>query len=180
MTLSKLKLEELGRLTPEEFKQTRKVPLTLVVDNVRSGHNVGSFFRTADAFAIERICLCGISPTPPHKEINKTAIGATTTVEWSYYNTTREAIDQLKESGCFIIGVEQTTKSVSLSEFEWKGEALAIVVGNEVDGLQEDILPLLDFCFELEQFGTKHSLNVSVCTGIVLWELGRQFRHLKS
>lgn len=174
MKWSKLKLDELGRLSPEEFEMAAKPPITLVVDNVRSGHNVGAFFRTMDAFAFEKIILCGISPTPPHKEINKTAIGATHTVNWKYKKSILEAVQTLKAEGYAIVGVEQTQNSIHLEDFSWDGGRLAVIVGNEVNGISEEILPLLDNCLEIPQYGTKHSLNVSVCTGIVLWALRNQ------
>ncbi len=178
--MKKLKLDELGRLSPEEFEKTSKLPITIVLDNIRSGMNVGSFFRSADCFAIEHIVLTGISPTPLNKEINKTAIGADRTMSWSYEEDVCTAVKDLKALGYTIIGIEQTNESISLSEFKASAhDKLAVIFGNEVNGLSESVLPLLDACIEIEQFGTKHSLNVSVCAGIVMWTLAQQIRQVK-
>lgn len=167
----KLKLEQLGRLDVETFKQTVKIPLVVVLDNVRSMHNVGAVFRTADAFLVEKIILCGITPQPPHREIHKAALGATESVEWTYKKDISEAITELKQSNYTLVGVEQTNNSVDISDYSIANDAkYAIVMGNEVDGLTDEALPLYDIFMEIPQLGTKHSLNVSVCAGIVMWE----------
>jgi len=170
--MRKLKLEELERATIEEFKKQPKAPLVVVLDNVRSALNVGSVFRTADAFAVEKIYLCGITATPPHKEISKTAIGATDSMDWEYVKDISDAINHLKSAGYKIFGIEQTSKTTLLQNVKIEpNQKIAIVMGNEVMGISDAILPLLDEVIEIPQFGTKHSLNVSVCTGIVIWEL---------
>lgn len=174
--MRKLKLEELNRLSVEAFKQSEKTQMVLVLDNIRSALNVGSFFRTADAFALDKIYLAGISATPPHKEINKTAIGAHMSVDWEHHAEVLTVIQQLKSDGYLIIGVEQTTESVMLGQVKLDGHKVAIVMGNEVDGLSDSILDYLDICVEIPQFGTKHSLNVSVCGGIVIWDLFKQLK----
>ena len=175
--MRKLKLEELGRDTQESYKVKDKLQITVVLDNLRSGLNVGSFFRTTDSFGLEGIALCGITPQPLNKEINKTAIGADRTVEWNYYEDTVDALKHLKDQGYHILGIEQTTESIPLSTVELTKETkLAIVFGNEVNGVSETVLPYLDQCIEIEQYGTKHSLNVSVCGGVVLWQLSRFLR----
>lgn len=173
--MRKYKLEELGRKTIEEFQATDKIPLVLVADNIRSGLNVGAFFRSADAFAIQEIILTGLSPTPPHKEINKSAIGATMSVAWQYKEDVVEAIQDLKKQGYLVYGIEQTNESYPLAKFKCEGK-VAIVMGNEVDGISTDALPLLDGAIEIPQYGTKHSLNVAVCAGIVLHALSNQMR----
>ncbi|MDY3317836.1 RNA methyltransferase [Riemerella anatipestifer] len=166
----KLKLEELGRIDIETFKKTSKTPLVVVLDNIRSMHNVGALFRTADAFLTEKIVLCGITPQPPHREIHKAALGATESVDWVYQKTISAAIEELKTQGYNIIGIEQTTDSISLSDFEINpNQKYALVLGNEVEGLSDEALSLYDSFIEIPQLGTKHSLNVSVCGGIVIW-----------
>jgi len=176
--MKKLSLEELGRLSAEAFREAPKTPFTLVLDNIRSGLNVGSAFRTADAFALERMILTGITVKPPHREVLKTAIGADTTVAWEYQADIGPALKELKATGHFLVGIEQTDQSRPLQEFEFPaGKPLALVFGNEVHGLSEEALPLLDSAVEIPQFGTKHSLNVSVCLGIVVWELFRQWKY---
>ena len=173
--MKKLKLEELGRLSVPQFKDADKLPVCLLLDNVRSLHNVGSAFRTADAFRIEKIYLTGITGTPPHREIHKTALGATDSVNWQYFESTSDAINQLKESGYRIIAIEQTTESQSLHQFTTnKEEKLCLVFGNEVNGVSDEAIALADGAIEIPQHGTKHSLNVSVCLGIVAWEIFRQ------
>ena len=169
--MRKLKLEELGRLSVEEYHMIPKTPVLVVLDNIRSAMNVGSVFRTADAFAIEKIVICGISATPPNREITKTAIGATESVSWEYIEDISEAIASLKSKGYTIAGIEQTDHSIKLGSVLPDAEKIAVVLGNEVDGISDEILYLLDYCIEIPQYGTKHSLNVSVCAGIVLWEL---------
>lgn len=173
----KLKLEELGRIDVETFKQTEKIPLVVVLDNVRSMHNVGAVFRTADAFIVERIVLCGITPQPPHREINKAALGATESVDWIYEKNISDALQNLKNENYKIIGIEQTSTSVLMTDYTIdKSEKYALVLGNEVDGLTDEALPNYDSFLEIPQLGTKHSLNVSVCGGIVMWEF---FKNLK-
>lgn len=169
---------ELDRPTVVQAKQLPKAPITVVLDNVRSALNVGSFFRTCDAFAIEALVLCGITATPPHKEIQKTAIGATESVKWEYYPTTLSAIEQLKKKGVEIWGVEQTDESIELMEMEIaENKAIALVFGNEVDGIDDEIIPYLDGAIEIKQLGSKHSLNVAVCGGVVLHHFVR--KHFK-
>ena len=169
----KLKNEELTRLSKEEFASAVKKPLVIVLDNVRSLHNVGSVFRTSDAFLIEKILLCGVTGCPPNKEIEKTALGATSTVKWQYFKTTVEAVSYLKENDFKIYGVEQAEKSVALNAFKCE-EKMALVFGNEVYGVEQDIIDLCDGVIEIPQLGTKHSLNISVSVGIVLWEMLRE------
>lgn len=173
----KLKLEELGRIDVETFKQTEKIPLVVVLDQVRSMHNVGAVFRTADAFLVEKIILCGITPQPPHREIHKAALGATESVDWVYEENISTALQNLKDENFKIIGIEQTSDSQIITDFKIsKDEKYALVLGNEVDGLSDEALPLYDSFLEIPQLGTKHSLNVSVCGGIVMWEF---FKNLK-
>lgn len=176
--MKKLSLKELNRISVEDFKTQEKAPFVVVLDNVRSALNVGSAFRTSDAFALKGIYLCGITATPPHKEILKTAIGADEAVEWSYFNQSIQAVQTLKSEGYYIIGIEQTDKSILLSDFQITfGQKYAFIFGNEVRGISDDILPYLDECIEIPQFGTKHSLNVSVCVGIIAWEAFRQWKY---
>ena len=173
----KLKLDELGRIDIEAFKQTRKIPLTVILDNVRSMHNVGAVFRTADAFVVERIILCGITPVPPHREIHKAALGATESVDWQYYESVSEAVIDLKSLKYEVLGIEQTNNSVVINDYKINAaKKYALILGNEVDGISDEILPLCDDFLEIPQLGTKHSLNVSVCGGIVMWEF---FKNLK-
>jgi len=174
--MRKLKLHELNRDSLEEFKVKDKHPFVLVLDNIRSAHNVGSIFRTCDGLNIEHIYLCGITAKPPHKEIHKTAIGATESVSWSYHDSVYETVNNLKEDYS-LIAIEQTTKSQSLDKFELPDShnKYALILGNEVDGVSEEVLSMVDLALEVPQFGTKHSLNVSVCTGIVVWECIRQY-----
>ncbi len=175
--MRKLKNEELGRKDVEEFKSTDKNPLVIVLDNVRSMHNVGSAFRTADAFLIEKIYLCGITATPPHREIHKTALGATESVEWSFVDKTSDAILQLKKQGYTILSIEQADKSIDLHEFNpEKDKKYALVFGNEVYGVEDEIVKMSDYVLEIPQFGTKHSLNISVSVGVVVWDLLNKIR----
>jgi tRNA G18 (ribose-2'-O)-methylase SpoU len=170
--MRKLGMDELGRKTVEEFKQADKKPVIAVLDNIRSMHNVGSVFRTADAFLIEAICLCGYTPQPPHRDIHKTALGATETVDWLYYPQAADAVLELKRRGYQVYAVEQAEGSMLLGRFEVPAnEKIAVVFGNEVEGVQDELLKLCDGCIEIPQFGMKHSLNISVAAGIVLWEL---------
>jgi 23S rRNA (guanosine2251-2'-O)-methyltransferase len=175
--MKKLKLEELGRISVEEFKDADKQPVSIFLDNVRSLHNVGSAFRTADAFRFEKIYLTGITGTPPHREIHKTALGATESVAWEYHESSLQAILELKRKGYVIVVVEQTTESKPLHEFQPELQTnYCMVFGNEVNGVCEEVLEHADMALEIPQSGTKHSLNVSVCLGIVVWEV---FRKLK-
>ncbi len=177
--MKKLKLEELNRLDLESYKASKKIPIVLIADSIRSGLNVGAFFRTADAFAIEKIILCGLSPKPPHKEINKSAIGASHSVDWEYIQHIEEAVIQLKNSHYTILGIEQTNQSIPLRNYTNKANKMAIVMGNEVDGISTNILKHLDQAIEIDQYGTKHSLNVAVCAGIVLHHFSSQMRSEK-
>jgi 23S rRNA (guanosine2251-2'-O)-methyltransferase len=167
-------MDELHRKSVNEFRQSEKTPVVVVLDNIRSMHNVGSVFRTADAFLIRAVYLCGYTPQPPHRDIHKTALGATETVEWRYFATTVEAVRALKEDGYAIFAVEQTEGSVPLQAFGGDGNGpLAVVFGNELSGVGDEALALCDGAVEIPQWGTKHSLNVSIAAGIVLWELVR-------
>lgn len=168
----KLKNEELNRLTPEEFKNSEKQPVVLVLDNVRSLNNVGSAFRTADAFLIEEILLCGVTGTPPNKEIEKTALGATASVKWQHFKTTLEAVNYLKEKNYSVYAVEQANNSIALNKFT-SVEKMAFVFGNEVYGVEQEVIDTCEAVIEIPQIGTKHSLNISVSLGIVLWEVLR-------
>lgn len=173
--MRKLKLEELGRISANEFKEANKFPLIVVADNIRSMHNVGAFFRTGDAFRIEKIYLCGYTPRPPHREITKTAIGAEDTVAWEYHSDAANLVPELKAQGYRIAVLEQTDSSQILADFSpQKGEKWVLVLGNEVEGVQQSIVEQCDIALEIPQFGTKHSLNVSVAGGIAMYELVRK------
>ncbi len=202
--MKKLTTEEMGRMSVEEFRASEKLPLTVVLDNVRSLNNIGSVFRTSDAFRVEHIALCGITATPPHREIHKTALGAEESVEWSYHEDTAECVRALKEQGYKIYAVEQVDDSIKLGTqasrlqeigaqasrlhcatetvaYPEAGETpaypgVAIILGNEIEGVQEGILPLCDGCLEIPQYGTKHSLNVSCAAAIVIWELFKMMK----
>ena len=175
--VQKLKLEQLGRIDVESFKKAEKMPLILVLDNVRSMHNVGAIFRTADAFLIEKIVLCGITPQPPHREIHKAALGATESVDWVYFEKIEEALQYLKNQKYQVVGIEQTTDSQMITEFDVNQlSRYALVLGNEVEGVSDEALPYCDAFLEIPQLGTKHSLNVSVCGGIVMWEFFNRLR----
>lgn len=172
--MRKLLNSELGRKTKDEFRQTKKAPFVIVLDNVRSQSNVGSIFRTADAFLTESICLCGITSTPPHREIQKTALGATESVAWKYFPETEMALDELREKGYRIIAVEQAEGSVDLQDFKTGGDQkCALIFGHEVNGVNQHVLDKCDACIEIPQFGTKHSFNIAISVGIVLWELNK-------
>jgi tRNA G18 (ribose-2'-O)-methylase SpoU len=174
--MRKLLNEELGRPTLEECANIYKLPVTVILDNVRSAQNVGSFFRTADAFGIEHIALCGISATPPNREIHKTALGAEMSVAWSYYPTTLECVERLRAEGYRIIAIEQIENSTMLNTFRAEeGVKYALVFGNEVDGVDQAVADVVDGAIEIPQVGIKHSLNVSVSAGILMWEMFRQF-----
>jgi len=172
--MKKLSMMELDRPDVEQFKKSDKNQIIVVLDNVRSALNVGSFFRTCDGFAVETLFLTGITACPPNREIQKTAIGATESVSWEYRENIVDAVTKIKAAGYKVWGVEQTNQSVMLDRIEMEDQKIALVFGNEVDGLSEEILPILDGCIEIPQFGTKHSLNVAVCGGIVLWEMIRK------
>ena len=175
--MRKLKNDELERISPEEFRSLEKLNACIVLDNIRSMNNIGSAFRTADAFAVESIYLTGISATPPHRDIHKTALGATETVTWQYEKETTDLVKKLKAEGYLIVAVEQADKRTWLQEFHPSAsQKYALVFGNEVTGVSDEIMPLIDLCLEIPQFGTKHSLNVSVAMGVVLWEFLRSVR----
>lgn len=175
--MRKLLNEELGRPTLEEYATMAKLPVTVILDNVRSAQNVGSFFRTADAFGIEHIALCGISATPPNREIHKTALGSELSVGWSYYPTTAECVDKLRNEGYQIIAIEQIEGATMLDKFSAKPNTkYALVFGNEVEGVDQRIADMVDGAIEIPQVGIKHSLNVSVSAGVLMWELFRQLR----
>ena len=168
----KLSMQQLGRISVDEYKSSEKSPFIIIADNVRSMHNVGSIFRTSDAFLVEKIYLCGITPTPPHREIQKTALGATESVDWQYAENTLDVVNQLKKEGWTILALEQTTNSVMLDELKVeKGEKIAIVLGNEVEGVNQEVINLCHKAVEIPQFGTKHSFNVSVSCRIMLWQV---------
>jgi tRNA G18 (ribose-2'-O)-methylase SpoU len=175
--MRKLLNSELNRLTLEEFKFVKKIPINIVLDNIRSQHNVGAVFRTADAFVMESIYLCGITATPPNAEIHKSALGSENSVHWQYFKTTLEAIQKLKNEGYTIISIEQVENSSDLMDFEISDvNKYAIVFGNEVKGVEQQIVDLSDYCIEIAQHGTKHSLNISISAGIVIWEFYKKFK----
>ena len=177
--MRKLKITEMNRLTADEFKEASKLPLEVVLDDVRSLHNIGAVFRTSDAFLINRICLCGITATPPHPEMHKTALGAELTVGWKYFDTTQEAVDELHALGYTVLAVEQCEGSTMLDKFQLEpGKKYAVVLGNEVKGVKQKVVNMCDGCIEIPQYGTKHSLNVSVTAGIVLWEFAYKMKEL--
>ncbi|HZY80419.1 MAG TPA: RNA methyltransferase [Cyclobacteriaceae bacterium] len=173
--MEKLKLDQLGRLSVDEFKISKKIPVCIVLDNVRSLHNVGSAFRTADAFSVEKLVLTGITGTPPHREIEKTALGATHSVSWTYEESVGAAVKALKSEGWRIAIVEQTTESIPLQSFSIvNGEKICLVFGNEINGVSDEVIEHAHVALEIPQSGTKHSLNISVCVGIVVWQLYKQ------
>lgn len=177
MSNRKLLNIELGRVSPEEYRQLPESGIVVVLDNIRSAHNVGSAFRSSDSFKADRVCLCGICAVPPSAEIHKSALGAENSVQWEHYDDTMDAIRELRDNGFTIVSIEQTEKSVFLDKFiPEKGKKYALVFGNEVEGVRQDVVDASDLSIEIPQFGTKHSLNVSVCVGIVLWHfrMGRQ------
>ena len=176
--MRKLKLEELGRDNIAQYQDREKINISVVLDNIRSAMNVGSFFRTSDCFALSKIFLTGITAVPPHPEINKTAIGATLSVEWEYHKDVAVLIKVLKTSGSLILGIEQTDKSIPIEEYtiQDKNRSIVLIFGNEVEGLSETVLPLLDDSIVIPQFGTKHSLNVAVCGGIVLHDFRQKIK----
>lgn len=175
--MQKLKLEDLNRVSIDEFKQQEKLPVVVVLDNVRSMHNIGSVFRTADGFAVEGVYLCGITAQPPHREIEKTALGATQSVAWKHFETTSEAIAGLRNDGYKIIAIEQAKNSTMLNTFQpSKSEKYALIFGNEVNGVSDEVMAQIDACIEIPQFGTKHSFNIVISAGIVLWDFFAKLR----
>lgn len=175
----KLSNIELNRLDTEEYKRARKLPVTVVLDNVRSQHNIGSAFRTSDAFLVEKVVLCGICAVPPTPEIHKSALGAEFSVEWDYRDDAVQAVSELRDAGYTLIGVEQTENSTSLEDLKVEdGKRYALVFGNEVKGVSQQVIDMCDECLEIPQWGTKHSLNVSVSAGVVLWEFCKKLRSI--
>ena len=169
-------MEQLHRISVEDFKRSEKTPVSVVLDNVRSMNNVGSVFRTADAFRIEKLYLCGITACPPHKEIEKTALGATESVDWEHCPDTMEAVERLKNNGYQVFAVEQAEGSTPLQQFRWDGTSpIALIFGNEVMGVEQAVIDRCDGVIEIPQAGTKHSLNIAVSAGAVLWEVYRQY-----
>jgi 23S rRNA (guanosine2251-2'-O)-methyltransferase len=166
-------MDELGRKSPDEIKDSEKHPIIVILDDVRSMHNVGSVFRTCDAFAMEAMYLCGYTPAPPHRDIHKTALGAEDTVSWKNFTTTVEAVQDARDNGYKILAVEQAHDSIMLDTLQWQNEKIALVFGNEVEGVNDEVLAMADGCIEIPQWGAKHSLNISVSVGAVLWELVR-------
>jgi 23S rRNA (guanosine2251-2'-O)-methyltransferase len=175
--LEKLKLDQLNRVSVEDFKSQEKLPVVVVLDNVRSMHNIGSIFRTSDGFSIESIALCGITAQPPHREIEKTALGATQSVDWKYFETTLDAVQFLRNDGYLILAIEQASSSTMLNNFIPDQEhKYALILGNEVNGVDEEVMKTLDKCIEIPQFGTKHSFNITIAAGIVLWDFFAKLR----
>ena len=175
--MRKLKNSELGRIEVEEFKKASKIPLIIILDNIRSLNNIGSVFRTSDAFLIEKIFLCGITAKPPHKEIHKTALGATESVAWEYAEDTLALVEKLKEEKIHIASIEQAENSIMLQDFNpIKNQKYAIIFGNEVKGVQQKVVSASDYCIEIPQYGTKHSLNISVSCGVVVWDLFKKMK----
>ncbi|MFZ9418047.1 MAG: RNA methyltransferase [Sediminibacterium sp.] len=171
--MRKLSMDELGRMSVADFKIAPKKPIVVVMDQIRSMHNVGSVFRTADAFLINGICLCGFTPQPPHRDIHKTALGATESVDWMYYEQTTDAVIALKNQGYKVYAIEQTEGSIPLNQFKKTEAPIAFVFGNEVDGVDQSVIELCDGVIEIPQWGMKHSLNISVAAAVVLWEFVR-------
>lgn len=177
--MRKLLNSELDRLNIEEFKNIEKTPLVVILDDIRSLNNIGSVFRTSDAFLVQEIFLCGITAQPPHREIHKTALGSTDSVKWSYFKKIEDAVDKAKEIGFKTYAIEQADNSISIENFHpQKKDKIAVIFGNEVKGVNELIIPQIDGCIEIPQFGTKHSLNISVCAGIVIWDLYSKLKNL--
>lgn len=175
MKRRKLKLEELNRITIEEFREVDKIPLIVVLDNIRSQNNIGSVFRTSDAFRVKEIILCGITATPPNTEIHKTALGAEDSVNWRYFEETVIAVNELNKEGYTVYSIEQTENSISLETLQLdKSKKYAVILGHEVHGVQQEVVDISDSCIEIPQFGTKHSLNVSVTAGIIIWDFYKQ------
>jgi tRNA G18 (ribose-2'-O)-methylase SpoU len=177
--MRKLSTEELNRVSVEKFTDLEKLPVICVLDNVRSQHNIGSIFRTSDAFRIQELYLCGITATPPNREIHKSALGATESVKWQYFSDTRDAIDQLRSAGFTIVAVEQAEGSIMLEEYSPKSSGrIALVFGNEIEGVSDQVMETVDACIEIPQFGTKHSFNVSVTFGIVLFHVFNKIKNI--
>lgn len=175
--MKKLKSDELNRVGVEEFREQEKLPVIVVLDNVRSMHNIGSVFRTADGFAIEKLYLCGITAQPPHREIEKTALGATQSVAWTHFESTLQAVASLREDGYEIIAIEQASGSIMLNTFQPESsKKYALIFGNEVNGVSEEVMAQIDKCIEIPQFGTKHSFNIVISAGIVLWDFFAKLR----
>ncbi|MGY4386230.1 23S rRNA (guanosine2251-2'-O)-methyltransferase [Pedobacter sp. UYP24] len=175
--MHKLKLDELNRVSVAEFKEQEKLPVVVVLDNVRSMHNIGSIFRTSDCFSIDKLILCGITAQPPHREIEKTALGATQSVSWQHYDTTIDAVDALRKEGYVIIAIEQASGSTMLNTFtSAKDKKYALIFGNEVNGVDDEVMKQIDECLEIPQFGTKHSFNITISAGIVLWDFFAKLR----
>lgn len=175
--MEKLKLDQLNRVSVEEFKAQEKLPVVVVLDNVRSMHNIGSIFRTSDGFSIESIAICGITAQPPHREIEKTALGATQSVDWKYFETTLQAVTALRNQGYEILAIEQAANSTMLNTFSpSKEKKYALILGNEVNGVDEEVMKEIDKCIEIPQFGTKHSFNITIAAGIVLWDFFAKLR----
>lgn len=175
--MRKLKVTEMNRISTKEFKEAEKLPLIVVLDNVRSLYNVGSVFRTSDAFRLQGICLCGITARPPHIEIHKTALGAENSVDWRYYEDTMQCVDNLRQEGYIILSIEQCEGSTLLPNLQIDShKKYAVIMGNEVKGVQQQVVDNSDGCIEIPQYGTKHSMNVSVTAGIIIWEFSRQLR----
>lgn len=178
MKYRKLKNSELKRIDIHEFKASEKSPIIIILDNIRSLNNIGSVFRTADAFLVKKIYLCGITATPPHKDIQRTALGATDSVQWEYVENVLEVVQKLQDEGVYVAAIEQTEASVALDAFEIKkGITYAVVFGNEVKGVQQNVVSKCDSVIEIPQYGTKHSLNISVSVGVVLWDLFTKLKH---
>jgi 23S rRNA (guanosine2251-2'-O)-methyltransferase len=171
--MRKLSMDELNRKSVSEFKESEKIPIVVVLENIRSAYNVGSIFRTADAFLLQGMYICGYTAYPPHKEIRKTALGADETVHWKHFKKVQDALDELRAEGFKIYAVEQASNSIHLQQFHYKGEKVAVILGNEVTGVEQSTIEQTDGCIEIPQLGMKHSLNVSVAAGVVLWELVR-------
>lgn len=170
--MRKLLNSELNRLSIKEFKKTKKTPIIVILDDIRSLNNIGSVFRTADAFLVQEIFICGITACPPHREIHKTALGATESVHWTYFKNIEQAVEKAKELGFKIYAIEQTDDSIQLDIFQPQtDDKIAVIFGNEIKGVSESVLHIIDDSLEIPQYGTKHSLNISVCAGIVIWEL---------
>ena len=175
--MRKLKNSELGRVNIKEFKEAEKIPIVIILDNIRSLNNIGSVFRTSDAFLVNKIYLCGITAIPPHKDIHKTALGATESVDWEYFENSIDLIAKLKQEKIKIVSIEQADNSTMLQDFEVsKDQKYAIIFGNEVKGVQQEVVSAADICVEIPQYGTKHSLNISVSCGIVLWDLFKKIK----
>jgi len=176
--MRKINNDELTRLSVEDFREADKMPLVVVLDHIRSCNNVGSVFRTSDALLVSKICLCGITAQPPDREIHKTALGAEDSVDWEYFKTTQEAVEMLRNDGYTIIAIEQVEQSIPLNEYmPEEGEKLALIFGNEVKGVQQEVVNLCDKTIEIPQYGTKHSFNIAVSAGIVLWDLFNKLKH---